>query len=226
MLTEHSHSQHARRRNPERDAAGGGVCLADESRGCGAPIGESIYGQSSSGMHGIQQECMLQTHFWSISGRFLIQSSKAAQHSKQLRGVIDAMLHHAPPPGWSPDFDTVGRLRLGPDCDEGLNVGRITEADWAAAAEGGETRTEEEATRAFTVAGLLESIEPSEEDLPLADIPSGLKTQPLPYQRQGVAWMLQREALAAAAAAPGTVAAGPTLPLPPPVSSHAILRCL
>ena len=63
--------------------------------------------------------------------------------------MLDGLLRHEHPLG---EESTAARLRLGPDCDEGLNVGRVSDADWAAA-------LGPEAARAFSLPGLLESIE-------------------------------------------------------------------
>ena len=131
------------------------------------------------------------------------QPQSASQRSlcKALRGVLDGLLRHEHPLG---EESTAARLRLGPDCDEGLNVGRVSDADWAAALGPG-------AARAFSLPGLLESIEASADGVEAA-VPKGLLTKPLPYQRQGVGWMLQREALAG----DGASTSATDLPPPPP----------
>ena len=139
-------------------------------------------------------------------GRTGAAPAKNAALNKALRGVLDALLHHEHPlgPASGAGLDDAARLRLGPDSDEGLNVGAVDTADWAAAL------SESDAERAFTLPGLLEAVEAGD-GLPLADVPAGLATKPLPYQRQGVGWMLRREALASTAV--GSVL---DLPLPAP----------
>jgi hypothetical protein len=101
------------------------------------------------------------------------------------------------------------RLRLGPDSDDGLNVGGVGRADWAAAL------CPTQAESAFTVPGLLHSIE-EKDALPEAPVPPALATVPLAYQRQAVTWMLNREALAASSLEPSAAApagmAPPTTP--------------